>query len=594
VSESELSQRLDRLVQVVINRYLPALVGVMAEQGVRPEDQRERLDRFVRALIDWEVADRLTEDGRPVPAKIVEEDGQRIVFNRVLISQVSDAEMRQALRSPIQQLLGLPSMSVGLVLSIDDFDKLKRLGAKTPADTTIRLADVPAVIERRLMVFASRLNEFISRLGGPSRVIRSGLGPLRTHLTESADEWPGWDDLRDVPGVNQIIDRVDDGLPDKFSGPGPSQLVELFWESLDLSPTSFLRHAATSARGATNGPAGLSLVLEAISETLESEGVRIESTADQWPAFEELYDTWNELFRSEQRILSWTTEGRATPDIDLFEPPRTSLRMAEPDTLPWDYPLLCWTVRERDALRDLLEGTRETMVTRVDSKLPDGLRVAPWSLDAQPFEVDLQGTATFTTKIVEAIHRHSGGSGLVDPDIRRRALGACWHWLERKFKVLNVAEQRQLLETLRAGYDGFFGESSIIWNRRFQSCDTIDPVAAFRVLAGELRHLLGPTMLFDAFSEVGDPHPDRVPNFVSVVGMPEGAREIRFRIPLVALKSCWEEAPLVVRVVEVVGARTRWLDDITFTERSLLGEEPSMLIDSFEQDHVTMALRRLN
>ncbi len=601
MAESDLSQRLDRLVQVVINRYLPALVGVMGERNIDPAEQRRRVDRLVRSLVDWQLDDRITRDGRPIPVRLQGHSGSdkgsdspRVIFNRGLMEKVSDEEMRQALREPIEQLLELSSMSVELVLSIDDDEKLKRLAARSEGSATVQLADVPAVIERRLKVFASRVNRLVARLGGPDRVIRGGLGPLREHLTDAADVWPSWDDLREIPGVEQIIRRVRDGLPDDYNGPDGAVLVELFWESLDLSATSFLRHAATSARGATRGPDGLQEFLRTIGRILEQEGAQIPVTARDWTAFEPVFDAWNELFRSEQRILAWTTEGRATPTIDMFEAPRRSLGLAEPDTLPWDFPLLCWTVRERDALRDLLDGTRESLVAGARAERDDHFEVAPWEMKTSSFEVGQDTHATFTTKVVQAARRSSSNREHVSGEIRRQALGACWQWLERKFRVMNVAEQHQLLETLRAGYDGFFGDSSVIWSRRFQSCDTIDTVEAFRVLSGELRHLLGPTMLFDGYADVRDPHPDEVPNFVCVVGLPTDRREIRFRLPLVALKSCWDQAPLLVRVVEVEGGRTTWLDDLEFTERNLLNEETDVLIDSFEQDHVTMLLRRLN
>jgi hypothetical protein len=342
-------------------------------------------------------------------------------------------------------------------------------------------------------------------------------------------------------------------------------------------------------RAERNAKLSLEAVLRRLAETIEPADDPIREAAEHWEAFREVAEAWGGLFRAEQRMLGWSVVRRPTPDLSVFEPPRDSLHMNEPESLPWKVPLLCWSVREQNALRDLLEGHRKTVSKEIDQ-----------SHDAEPAFVPDPDTSPFATGdgsgelsiVVEASPPQTTSEARERMD---RAARACWARLVAQFDRQSESVQHRILRTIRSSYDGYFEQGADVWSRRFQAWEELPPEYALALMYEELTNILGGRALFEPFQSPKSTDPRQIPTFLFVAAFSEDAEVGHIRIPLVALKSSFDEAPARIRALEVPddeSSRCRWVGDREVTLRHLVQMPNDTVLRNIENDEVGLQLKR--
>jgi hypothetical protein len=597
-----------RLVQEFLSGHLPPLIGMMAQQGVPAEEQRRRADRLVRGLGALELQDELLEEGRRVVARVdADSDPPEITFNTTLLERVDDAEALNAFRRPASEVLDVSDLSVALVLQIRDRETLKSLHNQTAGARSvdsISMTDVPAVAESRFSVLRQRAiriaRTFAERAGRPlpksraESLFEDSAGKLeegREALTRSGGRiWPAWEDLSNNPFVNALVEDLR-RVTGRLDGvPSAETIVELCWESLDLSAQSFLRHAARELRAAEDNGDVIGGVLRVLAESMHSGESGNPAELDSWTAFSDLADAWERLFREEQRALPWALDTREPPELSVFEPPIAVLHLCEPESLPWSQPLLAWSTRERSALTDLLEGMRKSLRS-TDELLGDGPDPALWRGD-EAQQTELADTPLERFSVEPAPFRVDDRQ-----DFRhrtRRAIHVGVQRLTDQFEAHDASGQQRILQQLRSTYDGFFGEAKPVWERRFQAWPTRPKPQAFVQLAAEIQHLLGPTALFDPFEGPDGTSIRRVPTFVFLAGWNPEQEHQRIRVPMKALREAYREAPVRIRNYEIdpTGGPTGWLGDFDLTTETLATEPTEALLGAIEDDAVGLAIYR--
>lgn len=603
-----LEVRMRRLVQEFLSGHLPPLIGMMAQQGVAADQQRRRADRLVRGLGALELESELLEDGRRVVSQVdTRTDPPSIVFNAGLLERVDDAESLNAFRRPAAEILGVPDLSVALVLQIRDRETLKSLHnqtAGTRSVESISMTEVPAVAESRFSVLRQRAIQiartFAGRAGRPlprsraESLFENSDGKLaegREALTRSGDRiWPGWDDIAGNPFVDALIDDLRRVTGRLDAVPSAEAIVELCWESLDLSTQSFLRHAARELRATEDDGAVVGEVLGALAESMHQADAGRPGDIGSWAAFSELSTAWERLFRQEQRALPWAVDTREPPELSVFDPPIEVLQLCEPESLPWSQPLLAWSTRERNALTDLLEGMRQSLKS-TDDLLGGGPDPALWRWNDTE-KVELADADVSSFAVEPAPFRVDDRQDFRDRT--RQAVRVGVQRLKTQFDAHDSNGQRQILQRLRSTYDGFFGGAKAVWERRFQAWPTWPQSRAFVQLAAEIQHLMGPTSLFDPFGRPDETAIRRVPTFVFLAGWRPEQEHQRIRVPMKALREAYREAPVRIRSYEIDPSDESfgWIGDFELTTETLATEPTEALLGAIEDDAVGLSLYR--
>ena len=570
-------------------------MGLLAEAGVSRDNQRTRADQLAGALLDFELTSGLTKGRRRRPIAMRGEGGDaRVVFNPDLLDEVDREDMLAILEEPVTHCLELSSMKAGLVLQVQDDERLTNLYNRAASEAEIEplsVVEVPSIVEERFRLLEDRSAELAIALTGQDFEPYGELDlDLESFLDDLDDEWPSWDELRSNDFIDALIERIDVILRDDEAVPEPSTLVELCWESLELSSRSFIRHAARELRSLHSDILDVREILEDLAEIVAEQEGGVSNDISEWEVFSEIGEIWRQLFRTEQRVLAWSPEGRETPSISVFEPPLQTFHLDEPDSLPWSYPLLCWSLRERQALRDLLEGHCQTVGSAAPTQpdvITDDLREREpndrLALADPPDDVSMNVAAFQISAEPEYQCRVA------------RAMRANSNKLLGSFRSLDESSRHGLLQRLRSGYDGYFDDSQVVWERRFQAWKQLDKERAFRLLTTELQHLVGPSSIYDPFESPDDASVRRVPLFEFVVPWAEHAREASVRIPLVALKSTFEHAPVRLRFIEVPDAdreACRWLGDREIVLRTLVDQPTEKLLRSVHDDAIGLMFER--
>ncbi|MFB6352413.1 MAG: hypothetical protein ABEN55_12815 [Bradymonadaceae bacterium] len=586
----EAESRLRRQVQVFIADYLPSLTGLLADEGVERDEQIDRVDRLVRSLLDARVEENLKKRGHRIVVDVDDsEDPPVVTFNAGFVDEVDASEAIGLFEKPAVEMLDVSSLRISLVLELEDEDSLNSLAnrARRGGDTNpVGLAEVPGVVEARLRLFVRRLQQFVSLFADSPSLrgeIRDGVEAV---VGTDESRWPSWEVVSGSRFIRSLREQIDG---DGGEMPEPATIMQLCWDSLDLSPQSFLRHAARRLRADRNGDLELTSVLRRMSEAVETPDAPISEAAETWDAFAELADSWSELFRTEQRMLAWSVVRRPTPELSVFEPPLETLHLNEPESLPWKVPLLCWSVREQNALRDLLEGHRKTAEKRLAANQLLDLQFTSES-GAVSFETGEQSTRL--DLLTEASVPDESEQGRRRAE---RAIRSCWARLYAQFTDQSTAKQGRILKTIRSGYDGYFEQGGEVWERRFQAWEDLSPEGAFKLLADELRYVLGSHAMFDPFMAPTTSKLRQIPTFSFVAPFGEEESTARIRIPLIALKSGFSEAPSRIRAIEVPdddSEACRWVGDREITLRDLVEQPNEKVLRNIENDEVRLHLKR--
>ncbi len=586
MSES-IELRINRLVRELLTVHLDAFLILLAEEGVSVDDQRQRMDALVRALLDVGVDDTLSDGGRPVPiATDLSASPPSIRLHRKLIDSVEDAEILLAFQQPVAEILGISQVGVGLVLQCRDDRQLKALANKAARQLDgerVHLTQVPAIVEQRMNLFEERLSDFAEQFGDSVFLLLSGMDDFTAKLKRASRGWPDWSVVERSSFMKGAVDEIGVAVEGVEDAPAPAALVELCWESLALSPQSFLRHAAQKLR-ADGSRVDVEDALRKLAHIVDENSGELSQYLDDWSAYGELSKAWTELFREEQRLLSFAPGRRSTPQVSVFGRPLQTMRLAEPESLPWGAPLLSWSMREQNALRDLLVGLRRTLA----EKRP-GVHIETAEVTVDSDEKPLRVTGGSDELQVQVV---AGEHSLPDnyDELLEHTLNANHQAMLGQFDRLEPSQRKRVLQTLRAAYGGYFGEAKEVWDRRFQAWQKWDEREAFTILCTEVRHVLGPQVIFDPFQEPRESQLRMVPTFTVLVPRPEDTDRTMLYAPLAALRSTFQDTPVRVRVVEVFDDDTPslWVGDLEVTLQTIEEHKTETVLKSVENDSIRL------
>lgn len=591
---AQLRQRVERICQDLIQTYMDLLIVLLAERGVSVEEQASRVDQLVRALGQLQIDASLFVQGRRVPM-VVEQDAQQrwcIRLNAELLERVEDEELLFAFGKPIATMLELPSVSIGLVLQGHDEKQLRNLyhAAKSRVDApTIASTSVLAIIEHRVRLFASRLKHLVVQLSRGHEVALKEEALLVEHL-QAQSSWPDWDTVGASAFMRETISAVEAALgQDKSTRhPPASTLLELCWESLDLSAQSFMRHVGRALR--TQGMDVSRALLEAIARIVEPHGVEALEDVSRWPSMQELDQAWRALYMAELETLGRHYQGSAqVKTISAFARVCDAMSLREPAELPFDYPLVCWSVREVSALRDLLQGFvqahRALKPAHDDDQellLVDvAAQVEPMQIDGARVSVELQVIGT-TIEVLDGYEQ-----------LQRLAWEANRARLHAQFMAQPEDRQLSILKRLRGAYEGFFMQTKPVWERRLQGWELDEPLVALDRLAFGVEDVLKVPAYFDPFEAPDQDQMRMVPHFCFVVAMNEHIERVPFKVPIISLIStaATGSPPLIVRLVKVNASnpqRCAWMCDRELTMMTMQGHPVQLTLRAVEGNMVRM------
>jgi hypothetical protein len=587
----QLKARIDRVCDGIIQNHLDLLLVLLADRGVDVSAQRDRADTLVRALLSYELASTLLDGGRRIPLDLDTSANPPLIrFNADLLGGQSDDELRQLIARPVADLLGLPTLDVGMALLGDDENQLRNLyhsavrnsGALvTPANS------VPAVVERRVMLFAIRLSRLLKALAQA----RIKLPSPRAFAQEllAMDRWPEWDDVADMEFTSAARELVEDAALLSDAIPPTELTLEICWDSLNLSPRSFLRHAGRALRS-RNVPVGGGM-LRALAELVTDDLDDLEDVST-WPNLSEISDAWDTLLDLEDEALLKHQVGEATRQrLSPLRAPVETTGLREPRDLPWDYPLACWSVREANALRDLISGFIQSH--RADTLQEDtgDLVIADVSGAELPLDVSEEPGAVQMEMVGQTITLPEGYAQL-----NARAYEATIARLVEQFESLDSASQTSVLQRLRGGYDGFFPGSKHVWTRRLQGWKNDAPADALRRLATAARDVLGCPVFLNPFLDPVDTQINFMPTFCFVVALTAQMESVPFHVPVrsVLLTAATGQPPLRVRMVEVPevsDASCTWCGDRELMMRTLEGQPVKVTLASVDGDMLRLVAR---
>ena len=585
--KDQLHQRLMRLFDDLVFKHLDLLILLVAEQGEGAQSQRDRAERLVRTLFGSTVCDTLSDQGRRIPLSLENSgDLPALQFSVEMMSQVSDEEIFNSLARPISQILDVPAINVGLVLQGHDDKQLLNLyhtGRRRLDVEVVRAASLRAVIERRIYNFGQRLRLFVERLVDGARVKLSSPVAFLSHV-EALPGWPEWLDIELHPFISTLVTQTEEAIEGAESIPPASTLVEICWESLAVSPQTFLRTASRSLR-TKNLPLN-ERVLGAMADIAAQGRVEQVVSLHAWPSLRDLEHAWHTLVTLEYDTLGRHHHGdRVIPKVNVLHAPRDAMGLREPVELPWDVPLAAWSVRETTALRDLLQGfVQAQRVEDGQEKEPEHLLVEqgeegepPLSLEGDRRHVEL--------RIV------SGKLGMPSgyEVMRERATESVVRRLKAQMDALGQGQTRGVLARMRGAYDGFFMGTKHVWERRLQGWQLDAPDVALKRLTQEVSLLFGCPVLFDPFEAPDVDQLRPMPTFCFIVPISSSLDRASFSIPLSALTMTDATGlpPIRVRIVEVPStsvAPCRWICDRELTIEDLSGEPIPTTLNAIEDD----------
>ncbi len=582
---AKIADRIAAIVEELVQVHLDLLAVLLAEKGVQPAQQIALLDRLVRALDSYEIRDGLMVDGRRTPTTVEWIGGQpSIVLNGELLGLVEDVEIVFALSNPIAEVLDLSPVSVALALSERDERHIRDLTVKASKRVehgAVRSNRVTAVYERKIRLFTDRIAGVALTLGMPDAFDMSNSEALAAKVATSPG-WPDWVDVAGTPSLQRALAMMTTSLEGTPWQAHAVDVVEALWEGVGLSSHSFLRSAGRTVR--SRQVAEPRALLSAFARVVSTHEPNFDIHLDTWPSFSDIGEAWTDLVAQERNLFGLGARDGQTPRIAVTEQAGGAFGMDDPAELPWDFPLLCWTVREQKALRDLLVGYCRTL-PGADSRARARGEV---TADTHP-TLDIhtgRGSASIQVMVL-------GAEGtIIEHDEQEKAVGAAVGHLAEQFDTLSDEEQVEAVERLRAAYDELFPKAKVMWARRFHNISKIPVLRAFHYLVGEAGAVMGVPMLIDPFEGVDSVEFAEKPTLVSIVGTRPTGGKTAFWLPLAALGATRYGTPIRVRVVEVdrEANMCRWVNDRNLHVGKLQGQSVDVMMRSIHGDALQMVV----
>lgn len=581
-----LEDRIDRILREMLDSHLDLLALVLAESGVPQDEQILRLENLIQVLRNRVFQPTIFDAGRRVPTALEERDGKQVlVLNSELFARVSNDEVTNTLARPIATLLGLSVFSVTLALQTRDELTIKSLTTKVvrKADhLPVKAADVPSYVDQKIAVFAQRLHIMAAQLGRPGNFEIQSSEEVREAL-RGATGWPEWSELSELQMSQVAVTGLRMACLERPWESHVALLAELLWDSLGLTAHSFFRHAGRALRGA-NVPE-IDRVLEAMVEAVRQQEKWLTTSLKDWGVFSDIYQSWKDLAHTERRAFGVTTHDLNPKDVSVIRPARDAFGINAPSTLPWDFPVVCWTVREQTALRDLFVGLARTLPIPEAEAYPDFSSMELEDLDLN-VEEDLLNLG---------VHVAPLSSELIASDQKsmERAATAVIRKLAQQFDALSQADQESVNERLRRSYDEFFPGFTEIWERHFFSLQELSRKDQFHHLITDIQTVLNVPIVFDPFLKPSQDDVAPFPTLTLIVAIPAESTQTPFYVPVSALNSTHSGVPIRVRAVRApvdTGVACSWLCDRTLALNKLQGQAVDLLTRAIHGDCMRFAL----
>ena len=593
----QVRDRIERAVEELIKKHLDLLILLMAERGASPDIQRARVDMLVRCLTGCQIEDTIFKDGRRIPLSLdTTTTPPMLRLNGELLARVSDEDMFSTFTRPIAAILQVAPINVGLVLQGRDEKRLRDLyhaGRAHLPQQPIRSTSVRSVIERRVLMFAERVRKIIFELSGGVRVQFPSPASFIGWLESLNGNWPEWLDVQLEDFMGQAVDLSNDALSDIPDIPPAPMLLELCWESLDLSPPSFLRHMARELR--SREMFMHEQFLKIIAEVMAPGQVETIAHIDQWPSLHELRAAWEKLYLLERATLGHHDHSpQAIPALSVLQSPADSLGLREPEDLPWNYPLASWSVRESNALRDLLQGFIQTHHNRMRDESEAELLLLDAPSPAQEFALDASSPGgVYFVEVVSSTLEVAAGY----EELQARAMNAVRRRLQEQLAMHDAAGQLNILHRIRGSYDGFFMGTKGVWERRLQGWQHDTRADALARMSTAVGALLQSPVVFDPFESPETKAIRMMPTFCFVVAVSPHLERVPLSIPIntISMTAATGTPPLRVRIVEVPDQPDqpcRWLCDKELTMDTMQGQPIQLTLGAIEDDSVRWIVYR--
>ncbi|RDV37334.1 hypothetical protein DV096_15275 [Bradymonadaceae bacterium TMQ3] len=581
-------QRVRRVVVEVLESYLPAFIGALAESGLGSEGQAARVERLVLAIHGVELVSELQERGRPTLTTYDAGGGGALKINATLLMEIELVALVDAFAPALAQILGLSPTLVSLILRLRDDQQVRNLAgqaARHAAAKPVAATKIPALVRWRLERFEARHAGLIAGLSGAALAFDvSGREALMRALA-SEPRWPEWFDVCEVPYLQSAVAAAGSALQRTPWARHAGALTELLWECGGVSPRSALRQAARTLRSipAVDQGSALRLVAEVLAEGATPQGGEL----DAWPTFAELAQAWRDLLAQEARHLgSWRAAHDTSLELDVFESPSVATGLSEPASLPWTTPLLCWSTRERDALGDLLRGMERALQGA-----------------AAPVRAGLLGARAFEARAPLARGEHQSWRVGVPRRVPAAtaemqeaidaAFAATRASMNARFASLSDAEKQRALSLALGGYSGFLPRARAIWERRLAPVRARKSAAAFDGLITELARSLGLPLLVDVFESPAPNAPlGAMPVFCVPAIWSEQADFAPVWIPIEVIGESLASAPLRLRLVTLAQGALRWAGDHTVQPGELRQIPAERLLGSIYEGALMMTVHR--
>lgn len=589
---SDAQDRVDEFARQAVDMHLPVLIGLMAEDGIDAAEQARRASDLVAMLRNAEIASSLSSNGRPVPLEVDEDDGnRRLVINGGMLEKVEDGALASAMADTFADVLQLSPVVTGLVLQTSEERQMRGLAGQLERqiDAPITaLTQIEELVRWRLELFEERLYGLVDGLGGWLEAPVVPRDEFVGYISNFSKRWPQWRDVEDHDYLRTWFEEVDSELSRTRWVDSTDALGEMLWESVAISPRSALRQAAQVLRSLTTDADRRDL-LEVLAEVVGREGEPIDGSLTEWPGFQSLLETWEDLWREEDDVIGARRRIRGTPDISVYGPPGESMGFSEPKNLPWDQPLLCWTKRERDGLRDLLGGMEKSL-----ARSREQIRIGRISLEARTERVPPERKKQDCRWIVRAPSKlpkpKSGYSDAVD-----RAYASLRSAYQVTFSNLDARQKKKSIKLAKGAYGGYMQSKKSIWRRRLSGIKNGSADEAFELLLTGLAEALEWPIFVDPFE--GDINLESVssmPRFTLPVVWYRGADYAPVWIPVETIGESLEQAPLKFRNVAVGknGDSVHWLGDHTVQLRDLQELSSGDLLRSVHEGALLVTVHR--
>ncbi len=560
--------RVTRIARRTVDSHLPVLVGLMAEEGQEPAMQSERASKLVSLLRRAEVASTLNVGGRAVPLQLEDNGAEhRLIINGEMLARVEDTALAGALAEPVAQTLNISPVAAALVLQVSDEQQLRGLAGRIGAGgEAISPTQIGELVRWRLETFEKRLLDLVSGLGGWLEKPPLSRQEFLEEVSQCPGRWPQWSLVADSAYLSTWRDELSRELDRTDWGEYVPQIGELVWESVAISPHSALRQAAQTVRGFS--AAGDTKKLLEVLARVFGDGTPVDDSLGAWPVFEEMVDAWKRMWREEDDALGARRRHFEVPDISVFDRPGEATGFSEPANLPWDEPLLCWSMRERGALRDLFQGMEKTLA-RGRSHFRVGRLSAHRATAVAPL-VNASKDAHWTLKVPRRLPElPEGFSQAVDRSFS--ALHSSYHLA---FANLDETSQQQIIRNARGAYAGYLASTRPIWARRLSSGDGDTLSDHFETSLTALSDAVEWPIFVDAFEEgIDSPAVAPMPRFTVPAVWFEDVDFAPIWIPVEAIGEGLDQAPLRIRNVAVSeeDKKVRWLGDYEI-DQTMLGE----------------------